>query len=208
MQPLTRELSTLEIIRRGFSLFREQFPRIVVPLFFGAIIAALFRLLFAYETAPLTQQLTSYRNITANATATGQALSVLAQLFGYVVLQTLVLFIVSVPFFAMALKIAYDSSNEKTPSLKDGFSIGFNRLPSLLFAGIIVGSIGTIGLVLLVVPGVIFTVMFLMFIPAIVLENESSLSSLGRGPVCSSRAASSDKEIRHTARGLVSAIRD
>ena len=179
MQPVTRELSTGEIITRGFSLFREQFPRIVVPLFFGALIAALVRLLFAYETAPLTQQLSSFTNLTDPATA-GRALSVLGRLFGYTVLQTLVLFIVSVPFFAIAFKIAFNSSSEEAPSLRAGFSAGFRRLPSLLFAGIIVGSVVTLGLLLLVVPGVIFTIMLLMFIPAIVVENESALSSLGR----------------------------
>ncbi len=179
MQPVTKEFSTGEILGRGFSLFRQQFPRIVVPLFFGALIAALLRLLFAYETAPLTQRLATYTNIT-NATAALQAFSIITQLFGYLVLQTFALFVVSVPFFAMALKIAYDSSNEKTPSLKAGFSIGFRRLPSLLLAGVIVGSLVTIGLILIVVPGVIFTVMFLMFIPAIVVENESGLGSLGR----------------------------
>lgn len=180
MPPVTRELSIGEIITRGFSLFRWQFPRIVIPLFFGAIIAALVRLLFAYASAPLSQHLNSLGNITTNATAAGQAFSILAQLFGYEVLQTIILFIVSVPFFAIALKIAYDASNEKTPSLKEGFSVGFSRLPSLLFAGIIVGSIVTIGLILIIVPGVLFTIMFLMFIPAIMLEGESSLGSLGR----------------------------
>ncbi len=167
-------------MRRGFSLFRQQFPRIGTPLFFGAIIAALVRLLFAYQTAPLNQQLATFRNITINETNSRQILSVVAQIFSYTVLQVLVLFIVSVPFFAIAFKLAYDSSNKKTPSLKEGFSTGLRRSPSLLFAGILVGSVVTFGLVLLVIPGAIFTIMFLMFIPAIVVENESSLGSIGR----------------------------
>ncbi len=180
MQPVTRELSTGEIITQGFSLFREQFPRIVVPLFFGALIAALVRVLFAIQTAALTQQLTSFRNITVNETNAGRILSLAVQSLSYTVLEALVLFIISVPFFAMAFKVAYDSSSGKTPSLKDGFFVGFNLLPSLLIAGFIVGILVSIGLVLLVVPGIIFVIMFLMFIPAIALENESSLGSLGR----------------------------
>ncbi len=180
MQPVTSELSTGEILGKGFSLFRQQFPRIVTPLFFGAIIAALVRLLFAYQTAPLYQQLATFRNATINETNAAQILSVAGQLLSYAVLQVLVLFIVSIPFFAIAFKVAYDLSNEKTPSLKENFSIGFRRLPSLFFAGIVIGSIVTIGIILLVVPGVIFTIMFLMFIPAVVLENESGLGSLGR----------------------------
>lgn len=180
MQPVDQELSTGEIFRRGFSLFRGQFPRIVTPLFFGALITALMRLLFAYQTAPLTQQLAIFRNTTINETNAGQILSIASQLLTYAVLEALVLFIISVPFFAIAVKIAYDSSSGKPSNLRGGLSIGFNRTPSLIAAGIIVGVIVAIGLVLLVVPGILFTIMFLMFIPAIMLENESSLSALGR----------------------------
>lgn len=180
MQPVARELSSGEILARGFSLFRQQFRRIVTPLFFGAIITALVRLLFAYQTAPLYQQLATFRNVTINETNAGQILSVAGQLLSYAVLQVLILFIISIPFFAIAFKVAYDASNEKTPSLKEDFSIGLRRLPTLLFAGLVVCSIVLIGIVLLVVPGVIFTIMFLMFIPAIIVENESGLSSLGR----------------------------
>jgi len=180
MQPVTQELSTGEIITRAFSLFREQSPRIVIPLFFGALVAALVRLLFAIQTAALTQQLSSFRNITVNETNAGPILSLAAQSLSYTVLEVFILFVVSLPFFAMALKVAFDSSSGKTPSLKEGFLIGFNRLPALLIAGIVVGIIVSIGFVLIVIPGILFVIMFLMFIPAIVLENESSLGSLGR----------------------------
>jgi hypothetical protein len=180
MQQVSQELSTGEIIRRGFSLFRAQFLSIVTPLFFGAIIAALMRLLFAYQTAPLTQQLATFRNATINETNAGQILSIASQLLSYSVLEAVVLFVISVPFFAVALKIAYDSSSGKASSLTEGFSTGFNRTPSLIAAGIIIGTLVVLGLVLLVVPGILFTIMFIMFIPAITLENESSLGSLRR----------------------------
>lgn len=187
MQPVTRELSALEIIREGFSLFRRQFPRIFVPLFLGAIIAAPVNLLFAYITAPLAQQLSSYRNVTVTNANEGVIFSLFGQSLGYTILELWLLFVIYVPFLAIAFKIAHNSSSGKTPSLRDGFSIGFNRILSLFVAGILTGILVLTGLVLLVVPGILVTVMLLMFIPAIVLENQSSLGSLGRSKQLVSR---------------------
>ena len=52
------------------------------------------------------------------------------------------------------------------------------RVLTLLLAGICFGLVVTLGLVLLVVPGILFMVSLYMFLPAIVLDGKGSIESL------------------------------
>ncbi len=180
MQAIDRELSAGEIISRGLSLAFGSFLKIIVPLLLGAVAVAVVRLFFAIQLAPLTQKLMNFSSVPVNATNAGPLLSLALESLSYAVLEEFILFIVSITFFAMALKVAFDASTGKSPNFKEAFSLGFLRIPTFVISGFVVGVIVFVGLALLVVPGILFILMFLMFIPAIALENASALGSLGR----------------------------
>lgn len=195
MESFERELSASEIISKGLLLFRRRFTKIVVPLFFGAIITAIIRLFFTYRLAPLSQQFATLVNATqTNSTNIGQFLPVAQLVFGYTVLEDLAVWIVAAPFFALAVKVAYEATTKGAVKMSEAFSAWLGKLTTLLFSGLIVGFVfftiliasivGSItvyfGLIFLVVPAIIFIIMSMMFLPAIILENKSALSSLGR----------------------------
>jgi hypothetical protein len=65
-----------------------------------------------------------------------------------------------------------------TPS--NAFSFGFNRLWSIILIGILVALIVTGGLILLIIPGIIFAVKLSVSIPALVVENRRGTAAIGR----------------------------
>ncbi len=196
MQAVDRELSSIEVISKGFSLFIQHFARIVVPLLFGAILTGTVRLLFTYRLAPLQDQLSAFNltETTVNSTYARQFQSVALQFYPLTELQGLILWIVAAPFFGLAFKVAYEASTANTPRLTWSLSAWAVKLPTIMISSLIVGTIvfallasgliGSlfvfIGLLLLVIPAILFIVMSLMFLPAVMLENESAISSLTR----------------------------
>jgi hypothetical protein len=62
----------------------------------------------------------------------------------------------------------------------NAFSYGFNRLWSIILIGILVALIVTGGLILLIIPGIIFAVKLSVSIPALVVENRRGTAAIGR----------------------------
>ncbi len=180
MQPIERELSWGEVVSRGFSLLGSNFAWLVAPLFISAILAAIIRILVTAQIAPLSNQLQTLASGNLTAADLPQIYNLAVQVIGYGLLEGLVLWIISAYFLAVAFKIAYDGATGKKPSFSESFGLGAMRLPALIISTFLISVIVVIGLVLIIVPGIIFLIMFCMFLPAIMVENRGGLAALGR----------------------------
>lgn len=60
------------------------------------------------------------------------------------------------------------------------YRYGFRRLGSVLLVSLLAGLIILVGLILLVIPGIIFAVFLAVAIPALVIENKRGTDALGR----------------------------
>ena len=194
MEGFTQELTSREIVARGFYHFRKNFARIAIPLFFGAILTSITRLAFTYRLAPLNAQFDAFNTTGINSTNLPQFLTVAQQLFSYAMLEYLTLWIIAAPFFGLAIKIAYEALTGKNAKVSTEFSLWLRKIPSLVIASMIVGIIVftlllsifvlsitlNFGFLILVIPAIIFVIMSIMFLPAVILENTTSLGSIRR----------------------------
>ncbi len=102
-------------------------------------------------------------------------MSVLANILGAVVA-----WVGSILLQGTVLKAAINGFNGKKTSFGDALATGFGRFLPLLGAGILI-SIGTmLGFILLVVPGIILSIIWVVTAPVIVGEKRDVLSSMGR----------------------------
>lgn len=78
-----------------------------------------------------------------------------------------------------------------SPDLAAAANQAFKKVVSLVAASILVSIIVTIGLVLFIVPGLIFLTWFFYTIPALMLENKGALEAMSR-----SRSFARDKKLK------------
>jgi hypothetical protein len=96
------------------------------------------------------------------------------------VLSALVTWIVTTPTTGIVTKYASDQIEKGTSTLGASLNFTIPKLPSLLIAQFIIGILTVIGLLLFIVPGIIISIMFLLTIPAIIVEQKGAFESLGR----------------------------
>lgn len=77
-------------------------------------------------------------------------------------------------------QLAADELLGRETSLKKSFNAALDVLPSLIVGAILVGIIVLIGLILLIIPGIIFLVWLCLTQTVIVLERKGAVDALGR----------------------------
>lgn len=96
-------------------------------------------------------------------------------------LATLITFMIAMPICQGALTFHISKSFLGTPiSVGEALKLGLSRAFPLVIAGILYGFAVMFGLVLLVVPGIIFALWFMLYAPALILERTSPTQSLSR----------------------------
>jgi len=80
----------------------------------------------------------------------------------------------------IAVKCSSDMLNEKSPSLRTGLNSALSSILPLLAAGLIVGVLTVLGMILLIIPGIIAAVMFSLTVQVIMLEQLGVFTSLRR----------------------------
>jgi len=68
----------------------------------------------------------------------------------------------------------------ETPDAGQAFSFGFSKIGPILWVSLIVGLTVLGGFILLIIPGLIFLVMFSVAVPALVVEDVRGTSAMGR----------------------------
>jgi hypothetical protein len=164
----TRELDFGEIFSQTFQLYRANFFSLFVPFLIGYTIIQAFTFL-----------LTPYF-----AVAPSLVLEELFQWFFLIFISIAVLgiigLIVTTVVSGVAVKQTSDILEKGEANLQDSFRFAASKLPSLLVVAIITSIIIGIGLIVFVVPGIIFAIMFSLVVPAIIIEQTGSLESLSR----------------------------
>jgi hypothetical protein len=80
----------------------------------------------------------------------------------------------------MTIKSISNVVEKDAANLQESFSFAISRLTSLLVASIVTGIIILVGTFLLVIPGIIFMIMFSLVLPTVIIEQKGALDSLGR----------------------------
>jgi len=164
-----RGFDVVEALRSSFGILVKN-PKILIPQFVSSLIFTLIsRLSFSYL-------LNSYGN-----------------LFLLIPLSTLLLlagFIVYTIVSGMYPLLVRDVLNGVSPDMAAAANRAFRKVLSLIAASILVSVIVAIGLMLFIVPGLIFLTWFFYTIPALMLEDKGALEAMA-----ASRSFARDKKL-------------
>ncbi len=108
------------------------------------------------------------------------ATSNLAAVVAILALFGLVEWMVHILASGIAVKAAADLLEGEPASLKKSAYHTVSKLPALLTAGLLTGLLTIAGLILFIVPGILFIIMFSFVTPAIILEGKGGMASLQR----------------------------
>lgn len=177
MEKPSRELSIGEILSLTLNLYLSKFLQFFLPFLIAGIITgvSMYAIMSSFplpdqpdfETAPYEE--ISEWLVTALTTAI---------IIG--VLSALVTWIVGTTTTGIATKYASDQIEKGTSDLGASLNFTISKLPSLLIAQFVAGILTAIGMLLFFIPGIIISIMFLLIIPAIIVEQKGAFESLGR----------------------------
>jgi hypothetical protein len=172
---LQRELSIGEILSQTFHLYSRNFVQYLIPFLVAGIVTGLVTMVvrsaIVVPEAPLhptSQQLLAWFPTFLTATVTS------------IFLSGIVSWIASSITTGITIKFTSDMLQSGQANLQTSFNFTLPKLLSLLAASIITGILIVLGLIALVIPGVILSLMFSLVYPAIMLEGTGVLGSLSR----------------------------
>lgn len=176
MEKPSRELSIGEILSLTLNLYLSKFSQFFLPFLIAGIITGLSTYAIM-SSFPLPTQ--------PNANAPYEELfewlvALLTTAIIVTVLSALVTWIVTTPTTGIVTKYASDQIEKGTSNLGASLNFTIPKLPSLLIAQFIIGILTAIGMLLFFIPGIIISIIFLLTIPAIIVEQKGAFESLGR----------------------------
>lgn len=164
------EASASEIVGRALSLYGSNIVSFIIPFIASGVVHSIL-VWFLDQFVPSTLSPADYVDWVTSNLAT--VIAVLA-IFG------LVEWMVNVLASGMVVKAAANLLEGETPSLKESAYHTVSKLPALLTAGLLTGLLTIAGLILFIVPGILFIIMFSFVTPAIILEGRGGMESLRR----------------------------
>ncbi|MHA1238915.1 MAG: zinc ribbon domain-containing protein [Candidatus Odinarchaeia archaeon] len=165
-----KPLETSEIVSLGVNIYLSDIFKIVLPYLIFGVFSALIE-------STITNLLALY--ITPWPPHMGLAISYVSLLISSFIslLITSILLVIAV---GMTVVIVSEKFRGSEITFSEAFSRSVNRLPSLLGGIIVSNIIIMIGLILLIIPGIIFAVWLSLVPQVILLENKPALSSIER----------------------------
>ena len=177
-----RELSIGEIISESFNLYSARFVDFLIPYLFAALVTGVFSMavyqMLLMPMPPIPEPTAPPEELLR--WLGGVFLPWLANLIAVAILVGFVSWIVNTIVSGIAIKYASDLLEKGDASLQVGFNFTVSRLVSLLTVGIITGFLIILGLICLIVPGIIISIMFALVTPVIIIERVGALDSLGK----------------------------
>jgi len=169
-----KPLSKTQILDQTFRIYKENFTRFLTII---AIIQVPVGLLqFGLQIFPMY---ILFEPSTSKDAGSMIAIMVIISLVGMMIGVLLVLIAQFLGNTALVAAVANHYLGKPT-SVAEAYRIALPKLGTVIWAGIVSGIIIMIGFVLLVVPGVIFSMWFCMISPAIVVENQRAMDALSR----------------------------
>lgn len=174
----SRELSIGEILSLTLNLYLSKFLQFFLPFLIAGIITGLSTYAitssFPLPTPPPPSMRPSYQETFEWFSAFLSTVIIIG------VLSALVTLIVTTPTTGIIIKYASDQIEKGTSNLGASLNFIISKLPSLLIAQFITGILTAIGMLLFFIPGIIISIMFLLIIPAIIVEQKGAFESFGR----------------------------
>lgn len=172
----TRELSIEENISLTLRLYLNNFGTFFIPYLMFNIISALLSL----PILTYIQEITKIDFTSPPEVVWPKLLNILLTLMALAFIIAILSWIIGTVVSGILIKSASDIIEKGKTSLSDSFKFAVSKLPSLLVASLIVGILTMLGLLLLIIPGIIVSIMFYLVIPVIVIEGKGALESLTR----------------------------
>jgi hypothetical protein len=176
LQRPSRELSIEEILTYTFDIYSRNFAVFVIPLLIASLISGM-----------LSVPILSYVSEISQIDFTGPLDVVWSQLWNFILtllasalLLSIISWILGSVISGVCVKSASDLIERGKASLRESFNFTIYKLPSLLIATLIAGIFTVLGLIALIVPGIIISIMFYLVVPVIMIENMGALDSLSR----------------------------
>jgi hypothetical protein len=174
-QEITQELSLGDVVSKTFNLYRRDFSQYLVLFLVVEAIIGVF--------TTVVQHAIHLPVLVAGAT-TQQVLNwapgffgAFFALFGLIAIVTWVFFPVAI---GAAVKLSSEQIKKEPTDFATSIKFAVSKLVWIWVVGIVTGIIVVLGLIALVVPGIILTIMFSLVLPVVLLESPGVLESLGR----------------------------
>jgi len=164
---ITRELELNEVLSFAMGLYAEKLPQLFAPFLIAALISGVSAeiqnfSLYSFYLQPLLIQFWNFDKFLL-----GMLLTIVAW----------VLFTLAGGF---CVKLTVDFVEYGKTRIFQSFRFTLRKFPMLLLAGIINGFLISIGLLLLIIPGIILAILLSLVVPVIVVEEEGLLGSFSR----------------------------
>ncbi len=163
----TRELEIGEILTTSFDLYKKHFVNLIIPFIVVGVISFVLTLFFAFS------MLFSFLTFQPQPGLIGLSL------IG-ILIVALIVAIISLIIAGMAIKYTGDVIEGGAPTLSATLNYTISRIADLIIASIIVSIVVSIGFLLLIIPGIILSIMFMLTIHAVMLEGKSATEAMSR----------------------------
>ena len=172
----SRELSIEEILSLTFNLYFKNFNIFFIPFLIASIISALLNFpMLSYAQEIQKMDFTGPPDIVLN-----ELLNILLTLIAIAFITAIISWIIGSIVSGVIIKSASDIIEKGETSLSNSFNFAVSKLPSILVASLIVGILTMLGLIALIIPGIIISIMFYLVIPTIIIEEKGAFDSLSR----------------------------
>jgi hypothetical protein len=125
-----------------------------------------------------------FNGTTHTATILGQDVEVIDRSFGFIVggliITALISVIISAVLQAAILRAAAQATIGDPVDPQESYRFGFKRLGSVILVSLLVGLAVAGGLILLVIPGLIFLVFLSVSVPVLIVENRRGTAAMSR----------------------------
>jgi len=178
-QGITRELGIGEVVSKTLELYQREFMKyfilfLIVEAIYGLVLTAVQHAIQQVAAAPALpanptmQQVTNWLGTYIGpALATGAATLLIALVFYPVI-------------YGSAVKMASDQIKSGHVDIETAVRFGASKLIWMWILGLVVGIIVFIGFVALIIPGIILSIMFVLVLPVLLIENTGVLGTMNR----------------------------
>lgn len=176
LQKPSHELSIEETLAYTFDIYSRNFIIFFIPFLIAGLVTGIATVpIISYMSKISQMDFTGPPNVVWS-----QFLNFLLTFLALAFVMGLISWIIGNIMSSVCVKCASDLIQKNKASLAESFNFTAYKLLSLLIATLITGILTMLGFLALIVPGIILYIMFLLVIPAIMIENAGAIDSLSR----------------------------
>ncbi len=166
-------MNILSILKDSLTISKKN-PLIFVPMLVFLIIVTLLSLIFVGTMAP------DFANLLEKGAASTNVGSIIGGALGGSLLIMFISMIIGLLAHGMTVAMADEAMKNEKTSLQSGWKAVTGNITPLAITAILTALIITVGMVLLVIPGVIALFLLLFAVIAVMIDKEGATSALGK----------------------------